>query len=358
MRVFAELQPEVDHVAASTAIRELMKPHRDPEDGEMELFLLPMKDWHLRSEFRDGYLVTSKRQTFVNLYGIIGGFVLLLACINFMNLNTARYQTRAKEVGIRKAIGSVRYQLIMQFLSESFLYAFASFIISVGIVFLALPWFNEISDKQLIFPWSSPLFWAFGLLFTLIAALIAGSYPALLMSSFGPIKALRGAIHQGTISSHIRQGLVVFQFSISILLIIGTLTIYSQVEHGKSRPVGYNQDDLIMIRGRSADFYDKYDVLRNELKQSGAVLEVATANYPLMNTLGNNGGFRLAANDERIDFTFNTIYITPEYGATTQWELIAGRDFTRDQGSESGNIIVSELAIQKWDLRIPYEQKL
>lgn len=352
IRIYAELKEGVALAQASEMVRELMVPHRDPSDGRMDLLLVPMKDWHLHSSFEDGIQVTSKRMQFVFLYGIIGVFVLLLACINFMNLNTARYQNRAKEVGIRKAVGSLRSQLVSQFFAESILYALASFIISIIAVALILPWFNGISDKVLSIPFGNLWFWTVGIAFTLLSAVIAGSYPALFLSSFGPIKALRGTLKQGLASVRFRQSLVIFQFTISIVLIIGTITVYNQLQHAKQRPVGYNQEDLITIRGRSGDFFEKYDVLRTELLQTGLVEELATANYPLMNTLGNNGGFSLQETGEPIDLTFNTIYVNPQYGKTTQWEVVAGRDFDPDQ-QEVESIIISELAVQKIGLKNP-----
>ena len=353
IRIYAQLKDGVELSTASAAIKELMADHHDPEDGRMELFLVPMKDWHLYASYKNGYPVESQQLKFVKLYAIIGLFVLLLACINFMNLNTARYQNRSKEVGIRKTVGSSRSQLISQFLAESILYAAAAFVLSLVLVWFLLPWFSGISDKSLIFPWDQPLFWGMGIVFTIVSALVAGSYPALLLSSFGPIRALRGTLKIGIGGVRLRQTLVIFQFTISILLIIGTITVHNQIQYAKTRPVGYNQEGLISLRGRSERFYEKYDVLREELKRTGVVTELATANYPLMNTLGNNGGFSVLETGDRIPFSFNTIFVTPEYGATTQWQLVAGRDFSRELADESSSIILSESAVQRIGLENP-----
>ncbi|MEQ9402052.1 MAG: FtsX-like permease family protein [Cyclobacteriaceae bacterium] len=358
MKVYAQLKEGVAIEDVSVIIKDIMKPHRDPEDGPMELLLLPMKDWHLNSTFEDGFQVTGKRMQYVKLYGLIGIFVLVLALINFMNLNTARYQNRGKEVGIRKAVGSLRLQLINQFFAESVLYATAAFILSILVVYLTLPWFNEISDKGISIPMDNLSFWGICLIFTLVTAILAGSYPAFFLSSFGPIKALSGTLKQGIASVRLRQGLVIFQFTISIILIIGTITVYNQIEYAKSRPVGYNQENLITVRGRSSEFYQKYDILRSELKRTGVVTEIAEANYPLMTTLGNNGGFRLMETDEPYGFSFNTIFVTHEYGKTTEWELISGRDFSRDLGGEETSIILSESAIEKMGLEDPVGKKL
>ncbi len=358
MKVYGQLKPGVDIANASAAIKDVLTENRDPNQDPMDLLLLPMKDWHLNDYFQDGAQVTSKRMQFVKLYGIIGLFVLILACINFINLNTARYQNRAKEVGVRKTLGSLRSHLIGQFLAESILYALAAFCISILAVQFILPWFNGISDKDITFPWNNVWLWAMGLGFTLTTALVAGTYPALFLSGFNPLKALRGTIGQGKLNTRFRQSLVVFQFTISIILIIGTLTVFKQIQHAKDRPMGYNQDRLITVRGFSDDYYEKYDLLRAELKKTGVVEEMAEANYPLMNTLGNNDDFRLPESSKSMNVSFNTIYVTPEYGKTTKWELTQGRDFSRELGDETSSIIVSELAVKKMGLENPIGQQI
>ena len=356
--MYAQLREGVNINDASAAIKDILMINRDEQDEPVELFLHPMKDWHLNSQFENGVQVTSKRKQMVWLNGIIGVFVLLLAFINFMNLNTARYQNRAREVGIRKAVGSLRSQLMNQFYAESFIYALCSFMISLLVVGLLLPWFNEISDKDLTIPWTNGYFWVAGLLFTLLSSWVAGSYPAIFLSSFSPIQALKGTLKQGVKSVRFRQALVVFQFTISISLIIGTITIYNQIQHAKTREVGYNQEGLITVRGRSSEYFKKHELLRQELKKSGLITEMAQANYPLMNTLGNNNGFRLEGSEERFQISFNTIFVTHEYGKTTEWELVAGRDFSREFADESGSIILSESAIEQMGLEDPVGKRL
>ena len=357
-RIYAQLNEGIKYEEASQIIKDALNKNIDSGNQPIDLLLLPMKDWHLKSQFEDGVQVSGGRLTFIKLYGLIGAFVLLLACINFMNLNTARYQLRGKEVGIRKTVGSVRSQLISQFLAESTLYASVSFVLTILIVWLVLPWFNDISDKDLTMPWTNPLFWTGGLCFTLFSALVAGSYPALFLSSFNPLKALSGTTRQGKWNVRLRQSLVVFQFAISILLMIGTLTVNRQIQHAKARPVGYDQSDLITVRGRSGEYYRKFDVLREEVLRTGFAEDMAAANYPLMNTLGNNNGFRLEGNDEEYPVSFNTIYVTPEYGRTTRWEIVAGRDFSRVSGDEKQNIIISESAVERMGIENPVGKRL
>ncbi|MEO9483058.1 MAG: ABC transporter permease [Ekhidna sp.] len=356
-KIYAKLNEGINYQEASALIKNELNKNVD-YDEPIDLLLLPMKEWHLHGEFEDGAQVASSRMIFVKLYVVIGVFVLLLACINFMNLNTARYQLRGKEVGIRKTVGSRRRQLISQFLVESILYASVSFVLTILIVWVILPWFNGISDKDLSMPWGDPLFWLAGIFFTLFSALIAGSYPAFFLSSFSPLKALIGSIKQGKSNIRLRQSLVVFQFAISILLMIGTLTVHQQIQYSKARPVGYDQSDLITVRGRSGEYYKKFDLLRDEILRTGYVEEMASANYPLMNTLGNNDGFRLEGQEKSYPISFNTIYVTPEYGKTTKWELTAGRDFTRVDGDESQNVIISESAAEQMGLENPVGKRL
>ena len=191
---------------------------------------------------------TGGRIKFVWWFAIIGSFVLLLACINFMNLSTARSEKRAKEVGIRKAVGSLRKQLVLQFLSESVMTAGLAFIFSIILVQFSLPVFNSIADKKMILPWGNAWFWLAGFAFTIITGVIAGSYPAFYLSRFNPVKVLKGTFTAGRYSALPRKMLVVLQFSVSVILIIGTLVIYRQIQYARNRPLGYNSNGLAYIR--------------------------------------------------------------------------------------------------------------
>ena len=199
-----------------------------------------MSKWHLYEEFKNGRNTGGQIQ-FVWLFGIIGVFVLLLACINFMNLSTARSEKRAKEVGIRKSIGSRRGQLINQFFSESILITVLAFVLSIAGVVLVLPLFNEISNKQIELPFNNQLFWISCVTFTLLTGIIAGSYPALYLSSFQAVKVLKGTFRAGRFASIPRQVLVVLQFTVSVTLIIGTVVVYQQIQYTKNRPIGYDR---------------------------------------------------------------------------------------------------------------------
>ncbi len=356
MNIYVQLQTGDSPERISALIKDAMLSHIDDEAKKTnpELFVWPMSKWHLFSQFKEGVEVTSERMKFVWLYGLIGTFVLLLACINFMNLSTARSEKRAKEVGIRKSIGSNRSQLIYQFFSESLLVAMISFIISLGLVSIFLPLFNNIADKSMIMPWTNPLFWAASVSFSLLTGLLAGSYPALYLSSFNPVKVLKGTFKAGRFASAPRRILVVVQFTVSISLIVATIVVYQQIQFAKNRPVGYSRAGLISLHSRSPEFKGKYDVLQNEFKKTGFVEAMAESNYSITSTLGWNGGFEWKGKvADMVDPTFNINRVTHEYGKTIGWEFIEGRDFSREFGTDVSGVVINESARQLMGLDHP-----
>jgi hypothetical protein len=286
-----------------------------------------MSRWHLYGEFQDG-VNTGGQITFVRLFGVIGGFVLVLACINFMNLATARSGRRAKEVGIRKAIGSGRGQLVAQFLGESLLVALLAFGLSLLLVQLALPAFSAVAGKSLAIPVAEPAFWAMGLGFSVLTGLLAGSYPALYLSSFRPVRVLKGPFRAGRSAVISRQALVVLQFAVSIALLIGVILVYRQVQFAKDRPVGYHQEGLIMVETPTADIHNRMEVVRAELKATGAVVEMSGSLNPLTDVSFVQGGYEWNGPAGQ-DIGFATVWVDHEFGRTIGWQLKAGRDFSR-----------------------------
>lgn len=358
MTIYVQLHSEDGFAEASKVIRDVMLPHIDQEtaDTKPRLFVHPMKEWHLNSEFSEGKTVVSKQMKMVWSFEILGAFVLLLACINFMNLSTARSAQRAREVGIRKSIGSLRSQLIQQFFGESILVTLLSIATALLVVRLVLPLFNEISDKNIQIPWTDLRLWAVGLLFAITTGLVAGIYPALYLSSFNPVKVLKGTFKTGRYASVPRSFLVTFQFIVSISLVIGTIVIYQQIQFAKDRPVGYTRQGLISLHPRSPEFKGRYQLLRNELKKTGVVDEMAEANYAITSTLGWNGGF--SWRDKKYEPSFNTIFVTHEYGKTVGWEFVQGRDFSREISSDLSGIIINESAARIFDLKNPIGESL
>jgi putative ABC transport system permease protein len=353
-QIFTEISPNTDFNSVNKKIinAKLNNVAQEDKKYKAEVFLHPMKDWHLRSHWDNGVL-TGGLIDYVWLFGLVGIFVLLLACINFMNLSTARSEKRAKEVGIRKAVGSLRSQLVGQFYIESLLVVAFAFIFSILLVLLILPWFNNVANKQMTIPWTNPLFWIIALVFTLITSIIAGSYPALYLSSFNPVKVLKGTFKAGRFAGLPRKVLVVLQFTISLALIIGTIIVYDQIQFSKNRPIGYDRSGIVEIQMKSPDFLGKLDILRTELKNKGAIEEMAESSSPLTAVWSNNGGFTWAGKDPNLDADFATIYLTPEFGKTVGWQFTDGRDFSRAFSTDSSAIVLNEAAVKFMGLKKP-----
>lgn len=323
---------------------------------DYDILLQPMRNWHLYSNYKEGQLQSGPIQL-VWFIGAIGVFVLLLACINFMNLSTARSEKRSKEVGIRKTVGSIRSQLIAQFFSESFLVVAFSFLAALLIVYLSLPWFNDIAGKSMILPFSNSSFWVVSIVFIFLTGFVSGSYPALYLSSFKPVSVLKGSIRQGRFTSIPRKVLVVVQFTVSVMLIICTAGIYQQLMYVKQRPVGYDREGLLSIRKKSEAFDQKRDALRDELKKTGVVTEVGESGGDVTGTWSHNGGFQWEGKDpNEEEHGFATLNVSPEFGKTVGWQFAAGRDFSPEIAGDSAAIILNEAALEVMKLKDPVGQ--
>jgi putative ABC transport system permease protein len=355
MWLYVQIHPKADFEEVSAIIKDAMVPYVDEanKSAKPELFLHPMSRWHLHSKFENSVNVMSDNLKFVWLYSIIGVFVLFLACINFMNLSTARSEKRAKEIGIRKTIGSIRYHLILQFLCESLMVTIIAFGFSLWIVQLILPWFNEVAAKELTILWTNFWFWLACLAVALFTALLAGSYPALYLSSFNPINTMKATSRPGRYGVAPRKVLVIFQFAISIALIIGTMIVHQQIQYVKDRPVGYTQEGLLQLRPRSPEYKGKYHTLRNELKKTGVVYEMAESNYPVTNTLGWNPFFDWKGRDPNYNPSFNTIQVSHEYGKTIGLQFVVGRDFSREFSTDLSGLLLNESALNLMGLENP-----
>ncbi len=307
------------------------------------LFIHPMSKWHLYPEFKDGKAVGTGLSN-VCLFGAIGFLILLLATINFMNLSTARSSQRAKEIGVRKAIGSMKTQLIYQFFTETFLLVFFSLILALVMAVLLLPTFNNIAGDSLEIPWSNPAFLLSIIAFFFVCGLASGAYPALYLSSFEPIKTLKGISHGKKRESIFRKVLVTLQFGISICLIIGTILVYQQIEFGKNRSMGYEQENLIYIRKLSHDLSGKFWPMRDALLASGAVEEMAESSGPVTEMWITSSGFEWRGKNPETREDFITLGVTPEFGKTAHWKILKGRDFLREMATDEEAIILNESA--------------
>jgi ABC-type antimicrobial peptide transport system permease subunit len=350
---YAQVADNVNIEKLSTRIRNvrLNKLDADAKRYKPIVFLHPMRKWHLYNDWKEGVNTGGSIET-VWLFGIIGIFVLLLACINFMNLSTARSEKRAKEVGVRKTIGSNRQQLIVQFFSESVLTALIAFALAILLTGLIMPFFNYVAAKKMVIPWNNPVFWLTGISLSLLTGLLAGIYPALFLSSFQPVKVLKGTFRAGRYASLPRKILVVTQFTISIVLIIGTIIVYKQINLGMQRPIGYVRDGLI-THTVSDEMHKHFEALRTDLKNSGAIVEMAESNSPTTGVWNTNGGFDWEGKDPNLAVDFPNNGVTWEYGKTIGWKIKAGRDFSRAFASDSSAFILNESAVAFMGLQDP-----
>ena len=353
----AQIAPNRDFATVDAHIRDVITRKGVIKDKSVreDVFLFPMSRWHLYSDFKDG-VNTGGLITFVWLFGIIGVFVLLLACINFMNLSTARSEKRAREVGIRKVMGSLRTQLVGQFLSESVLVAALSFVASLLLAQLIMPWFNDIAGKHLGIPWNNGWFWAIGIAFTLFTGVVAGSYPALFLSSFKPVRVLKGTIKLGRFAATPRKVLVVLQFTISVLLINGTIIVFREINFAKDRPVGYERAGLISIQETTPEIYTNYDIIRSELLRTGAAVGMAESQCPITNIFAGSGGWDWKGKRPGQEDGFATVPVRHEFGETIRWQIVQGRDFSKDFSTDSMGMILNESAVRQMGLKNPVGQ--
>ncbi len=351
-QIFAQLHAGADINKVSAKIKDIRMKREDPPKYKPEFFLHPMSKWHLQGNFKNG-VNEGGLIKLVRLFGIAGVFVLLLACINFMNLSTARSEKRAKEVGIRKTLGSGRIQLVQQFFSESMLVSFIALLLCIVIVQLLLPFFNQITNKNMTILWSKPLFWLFAIAFSFVTGLIAGSYPALYLSSFRPIKVLKGSFKAGRLVSLPRKVLVVFQYSISVTLIIGTIVVFRQINYAQNRPVGYDSNGLIEVNMTTPDLRSHYEALRADLLNTGVVTELSQSSQSVVSDYGGttNISWRGKTQGSRPLVMANSV--SHEYGRTIGWKVLEGRDFSKSFSTDTASIILNQAAVQLMGFKTP-----
>ena len=354
-QIFAQLNAGADLNKVSAKIKDIRMKKEDPPKYKPEFFLHPMSKWHLHGDFKNG-VNEGGLIKLVRLFGIAGVFVLLLACINFMNLSTARSEKRAKEVGIRKTLGSGRIQLVHQFFSESMLVSFIALLLCIVIVQLLLPFFNQITNKNMTILWTNPLFWLFAVAFSFVTGLIAGSYPALYLSSFRPIKVLKGSFKAGRLVSLPRKVLVVFQYSISVTLIIGTIVVFRQINYAKDRPVGYDSNGLIEVNMTTPDLRSHYEALRTDLLNTGEVSQLSQSSQSIVSDYGGttNVSWRGKTPDTRPLVMVNSI--THDYGKTIGWKILEGRDFSKDFSTDTSAMILNRAAVDLMGFKAPLDE--
>jgi putative ABC transport system permease protein len=353
-QVLVELSDPSHLEEVNQTIGSLLMEHGETEI-KPELFLYPMERWRLHSSFENGK-EKGGMIDFIQMFTAIAILILIIACINFMNLATARSERRAREVGIRKSVGSRRIDLIFQFISESFLITFIAYVVAILLAQLILPFYNNLVEKELVIPYASFEFWLFTFVVIFVTGMISGSYPAFYLSSFQPVRVLKGKIMEGRRGSLPRKILVVMQFGFSILLILGTIVIYNQIQLAKNRELGYQQVNLIMVE-RNEELDRNYNPLKNELLQSGIVEGVTISNSPITQINSNNFlGWPGKPEEQRILFT--TITTEYDYAHTMGIKILMGRDFSREFPSDSTAILINKAALDLMDLEDPLGTEL
>ncbi|HEY2580906.1 MAG TPA: ABC transporter permease [Mucilaginibacter sp.] len=295
---------------------------------------------YLHSNFVNGQL-EGGRIGYVNLFSIVAVFILLIACINFMNLSTARSVKRAREIGIRKVVGALRSSLIQQFISESLLTTAFAVIISLLLVILLLPVFNQITQKQIELPFDEPMFWLKLATLTLITGIVSGSYPALFLSSFNPVKVLKGALKLDSGTTYFRKGLVVFQFVLAVVLIIGTLVVSRQVNYIQSINLGYDKENLVYVP-LEGDLSTRFDVFKNEALKMQGIQSITRTSKDLTNIQTGDYSANWDGIDPNLDLLFNYVYAGYDFVKTMKLNLVKGRSFSREFPSDTAGFLINE----------------
>ena len=354
MPVYVELNDAARKTDVESSIKNMLQDH-GMEDMQPELFLYPMHRWRLYSNFESG-VEKGGLSVYVQLFSLIAVFIIVIACINFINLSTARSEKRAKEVGIRKSVGSTRNNLIIQFISESMITSIIAYLISLLITQLALPFYNNMVEKELFIDFQSWTFWAFSIIIVSITGMISGSYPAFYLSSFKPVKVLKGKVQMGRNANLPRKVLVTVQFAISILLIIGTVVIYKQMQMVKNRQLGYEQANLITVEFND-ELKTNFKVIKDELLKTGEVESVAFSNSPITR-IYYNSFLEWPGKPEDIMVAFASIACDYDYIETMGIKVLEGRDFSEDFISDSTAIIVNKAGLEAMNLEDPIGTEL
>jgi hypothetical protein len=347
--IYVGLAPNASPEQVNRQVSNLQQEHEKGSPATIEVLLHPFTKWRLYANFQNGR-ASGGYIEYVRLYCLIGVLVLLIACINFTNLATARSERRAREVGVRKVMGSERRDLILQFLAESLVISFFAFGIAILLAQLALPGFNTLFQVGLSIPFSSPVFWGVMIGYVLLTGLLAGIRPAFYFSGFEPVKILKGTFTTGKSAVWSRKVLVVVQFACSFTLIIFTLIVYRQVKHGEERPIGFDKDGLVAA-DMSSDLRKNYEPLKNELLQSGVAVAVTKSSTSLD---GWSASFMVKdwpgkKKDESLEMVATAV--SENYFKTVGMQVIEGRDFVDDD--DTSHLILNEAAVKRLRLTDP-----
>jgi len=354
IRIFVRTHEDADGSALSEKITDIQNEYI--EGFRSDIFLQPYVDQRLYSNFRDGMLAGGMID-YLRIFGVVAIMIVLIASINFMNLATARSMRRAREIGVRKAIGAGRRSLASQFLGESALLVFVAFILAVGLVFAVLPAFNGLTEKDIAI---ADLGVSTLLVFAgigVLTALLAGSYPALYLSSFDPVGILRGTFRLSGGSVRLRRVLVVFQFAMSILLIVGTITVYRQIQYIHSKNLGLDRENVISLF-MHGDMPEQFDTVKEELLRRPGIAHVTSTSTNPLNVGGNTHSVLWRGKDPDAQISMSIITANFDFLDVMKIELAAGRDFDPAFGTDSVNYIINERALEVMGFERPLGERL
>ncbi|UBM57294.1 ABC transporter permease [Marinilongibacter aquaticus] len=347
---YVELIPNASREKVLPKIKNMLQQHNNSTQNELGMHA--MAEWRLYNVF-DNWKASGGRIEYVKMFAFIALLVLLLACINFTNLSTAKSEQRAREIGVRKAMGSERKQIMTQFMAESFLMSSFSILFSLILLIPFISAFNTILDTHVKFPVSNPSFWGIVLATSFLTGFLSGAYPAFYLSSFSSLKALKAKFYFNNSLISPRKVLVMLQFVASIILIIGTMVVYQQIEFTRSRPKGYNADKVIMVNAKG-DLAKNYNAIRNELMDTGLIENVTKASNAISNTLSNTviDDFPGQVGDEKMSLV--TVATGGNYFKTLKINLLEGRDFNAlDFEVDKDKVILNEAAIERMNIQDP-----
>ncbi|HTI10520.1 MAG TPA: ABC transporter permease [Puia sp.] len=350
IRTFVLLKPGVSEAAANDAFRTIIQTHSDGLKNEV--FVHPMAKWWLYSEFENGK-ISGGQIDIVRLFGIIAGFILLIACINYMNLSTARSQKRAREVGIRKVIGAGKTSLVRQFMGESILISLLAGILALVLVQPGLQGFTWITGQKLVVPYTHLYFWVAALGFILLTGIIAGSYPAFYLSAFRPLSVLKGSYKGIGALVTPRKMLVVFQFTFAIILITCTVIIYNQIGYSRNRPLGYNRSslDFVYMKG---DIKKNYPLIKKDLLSSGAITSLTRTNSPITDVWAQEDGYEWEGKDPKSRYIFDLFFADNNFVQTMGLTMMAGRDINIDQyPADTSAVLLNASAVNIMNYKDP-----
>jgi putative ABC transport system permease protein len=351
---YVMLKPNASYALVASKIKGLKQKYSDEaKKMKWELFLYPLQQWRLHSSFTNGAEDNGGRSTFVKLFGTIAGFILLIACINFINLSTARSEKRTKEVGVRKVVGAQKSSLIFQFIGESVLIAFLAGIAAIIIVLICLPGYNQLTDKELIINFGDIYTWIAFIGFILLTGILSGSYPAFFLSSFQPVKVLKGTFKKADAIVTPRKALVVLQFTIAIILIICTIIVKQQIDYARNRKEGYNKENLI-YHFMTGDIQKNYTLIKSELLSTGIAKSITKTNSPLTERWSKGWGQHWEGKNPDDKISFDRYLADEGLGVTAGLQFVEGRDFDLKRfPTDSTAMIVNESSLKIMKFKDP-----